>query len=244
MWTRSELKARAKASIKANYWQCLLVCIIVAILAGNFISIQHNNDFNEFYLSLGSQSSYVSHALITLTLFSVAALSLIGWVYRTFILGPLNVGKVRYFLENREEASTIDTLLYTFRQKDYLNIVAILFLRDLFTFLWTLLLIIPGIIKAYEYSQIDYILAENPSLNSHRVFQMTREMTMGNKLDIFVLQLSFIGWHILSAFTCGIVGVAIMPYIEATMAELYITLRDEYIDAGYAGFEEFPGFYR
>ena len=67
---------------------------------------------------------------------------------------------------------------------------------------------------------------------------------MGNKWDIFVLYLSFIGWMILSSFTCGIVGVAVMPYMEATYAELYITLRDEYIDAGYAGFDEFPGFYR
>lgn len=244
MWTRSELKARAKASIKANYWQCLLVCILIVILAGNFISVEYNLDYDHFYLNLGSSTSYINHTLMMLTLFSAAVLGIIGLIYRTFVLEPLNVGKVRYFLENREEPSRIDTLLYTFRQKDYLNIVIILFLRDLFIFLWTLLLIIPGIVKAIEYGQINYILAENPSLDSKRVFQMTREMTMGNKWDIFVLDLSFIGWNILSAFTCGIVGVAIMPYYEATFAELYITLRDEYIDAGYAGFEEFPGFYR
>lgn len=244
MWTRSELKARAKASIKANYWQCLLVCIILAILAGNFISVKYNIDYNQFYLSLGSSTSYFNRTLMTLSVITATALGFIGLIYEIFILAPLSVGKVRYFLENREEPSRIDTILFTFRQKDYLNIVAILFLRGLFIFLWTLLLIIPGIIKAYEYGQIEYILAENPGLSSKRVFQMTREMTMGNKWDIFVLDLSFIGWNILSAFTCGIVGVAIMPYYEATFAELYITLRDEYIDAGYAGFEEFPGFYR
>lgn len=244
MWTRSELKARAKASIKANYWQCLLVCIIIAILAGNFISIEYNIDYNQFYLNLGSSTSYISRTLMILTTLAAATLGILGIIYRIFILNPLSVGKVRYFLENREEPSRLDALLFAFRQKDYFNIVAILFLRGLFTFLWTLLLIIPGIVKAYEYGQIEYILAENPGLSSKRVFQMTREMTMGNKWDIFVLDLSFIGWNILSAFTCGIVGVAIMPYYEATFAELYISLRDEYIDAGYAGFDEFPGFYR
>lgn len=244
MWTRSELKARAKASIKANYWQCLLVCIIIAILAGNFISVQYNVNYHEFYLNIGSSTSYFNRTLMILTTLAAVTLGILGIIYRIFILNPLSVGKVRFFLENREEPSTLDTLLFTFRQKDYLNIVAILFLSDLFIFLWSFLLIIPGIIKAFEYSQIEYILAENPGLSSKRVFQMTREMTMGNKWDIFVLGLSFIGWTILSVFTCGIVGVAIMPYYEATFAELYITLRDEYIDAGYAGFEEFPGFYR
>lgn len=244
MWTRSELKARAKASIKANYWQCLLVCIIIAILAGNFISVKYNVDYNQFYLNVGTSTSYFNRTFMILTALSATVLAILGIIYRIFILNPLSVGKARYFLENREEPSTLDTLLFTFRQKDYLNIVAILFLSDLFIFLWSFLLIIPGIIKAFEYSQIEYILAENPGLSSKRVFQMTREMTMGNKWDIFVLGLSFIGWNILSVFTCGIVGVAIMPYYEATFAELYITLRDEYIDAGYAGFEEFPGFYR
>ena len=51
MWTRSELKARAKASIKANYWQCLLVCIVIAVLAGNFISVEYNLDYQEFTLN-------------------------------------------------------------------------------------------------------------------------------------------------------------------------------------------------
>lgn len=244
MWTRSELKARAKASIKANYWQCLLVCILISILSGNFISIEYNVEYNQFYLNLGSADSSFNYTLLGLTVMAVMGLALVGLIYHTFIIAPLNVGKVRYFLENREEPSRLDTLFFTFRQKDYFNIVAILFLRDLFVLLWSLLLVIPGIIKALEYSQIEYILAENPGLNSRRVFQMTREMTMGQKWDIFVLSLSFILWYILAAFTCGIAGVAIMPYIEATFAELYIALRDEYIDAGYAGFDEFPGFYR
>ena len=244
MWTRSELKARAKASIKANYWQCLLVCIVIAVLAGNFISVEYNLDYQEFTLNLGSLTSYYNRPLLILSLLSASLLGILGIIYNIFILNPLNVGKARYFLENREEPSSMEALLFTFRQKDYFNIVAIMFMCNLFIFLWTLLFIVPGIIKSIEYSQIAYILAENPGLNSHRVFQMTREMTMGNKWDIFVLYLSFIGWMILSSFTCGIVGVAVMPYMEATYAELYITLRDEYIDAGYASFDEFPGFYR
>ena len=215
MWTRSELKARAKASIKANYWQCLLVCIVIAVLAGNFISVEYNLDYQEFTLNLGSMTSYYNRPLLFLSLFSASLLGILGIIYSIFIINPLNVGKARYFLENREGVAERETARFA-----------------------------KFMPRMFEYSQISYILAENPGLNSHRVFQMTREMTMGNKWDIFVLYLSFIGWMILSSFTCGIVGVAVMPYMEATYAELYITLRDEYIDAGYAGFDEFPGFYR
>ena len=70
MWTRSELKARAKASIKANYWQCLLVCIVIAVLAGNFISVEYNLDYQEFTLNLGSMTSYYNRPLLFLSLFS------------------------------------------------------------------------------------------------------------------------------------------------------------------------------
>ena len=246
MWTRSELKTRAKAAIKANYWKCLLVCIIFAVLSGNFLSV--NVDYSTgqpFYtLDLGTASSYVKYSIITISAFTGIMLSILGLAFYLFVVNPLQVGKVRFFLENREAPTTLNALLYTFKQGDYLNIVKILFKRDLFIFLWSLLFIIPGIVKGLEYSQIEYILAENPSINSRRVFQITSEMTVGNRWDIFVLILSFIGWFLLGIFTCGIASVLVMPYMEATYAELYIALRDEYIDAGYAGFDEFPGFYR
>ena len=242
MWTRAELKERAKASIRQNYWQCLLVCILFAILSGNFITIEYDTVYNDVYLAFGSGSATYPFLGISLTMAGV--LGVIGILWAIFVLNPLTVGKHRYFLENREEVSGIDALFYTFKQKDYFNIVLILFLSDLFIFLWTLLLIIPGIYKIFQYTMISYILAENPGISSSRVFQMTKEMTAGIKFDIFVLGLSFILWDLLGIFTCGIVSIAIMPYKEATYAELYIAVRDEYIEAGYSDYDELPGFYR
>ena len=102
-----------------------------------------------------------------------------------------------------------------------------MFLMDLFTALWTLLFVIPGIIKSYEYKMIPYLLAEDPEMSYQDAFAKSKEMMHGQKWNAFVLDLSFIGWHILSAFTLGILGIFyVMPYYYQTSAELYLTLKN------------------
>ena len=85
-------------------------------------------------------------------------------------------------------------ILDGFRSGHYGNIVLTMFLRDLYIVLWTLLFIVPGIVKSYEYMMVPYILAENPGMDQKEVFQISREMMNGQKWNAFVLDLSFIGW--------------------------------------------------
>ena len=107
-----------------------------------------------------------------------------------------------------------------------MNIVLTLFLRNLYTVLWTFLFIVPGIIKSYEYRMIPYILAENPDMDRREAFQLSKDMMQGEKWNAFVLDLSFIGWQILSGITLGIVGIFwTNPYVYATNAELYLELK-------------------
>lgn len=97
---------------------------------------------------------------------------------------------------------------------------------DLKTLLWSFLLIVPGVIKAYEYSMIPYLLAENPNLSADEVFSLSKQMTTGQKMDLFVLDLSFLGWIILGLICCGIGVLFVLPYPQATRAEVYLILRD------------------
>ena len=109
---------------------------------------------------------------------------------------------------------------------NYLEIVKTMFLRDIFTFLWTLLFIIPGIVKAYEYRMIPYLLADDPTMTKDRAFAESRAMMRGNKWRAFVLDLSFLGWHILSVFTLGILELFyVAPYEFMADAALYESLR-------------------
>ena len=96
---------------------------------------------------------------------------------------------------------------------------------DIKLFLWTLLLVVPGIVKAYEYSMIPYILAEDPSTSLNDAFAKSKELTKGQKMDLFVLDLSFIGWWILGTILCGIGNIFVDPYYQAASAEVYVALK-------------------
>lgn len=142
-----------------------------------------------------------------------------------FLLNPLEVGIKRFFLQNLREEARIKEICYAF-DHSYLNCVKILFFRDLYIFLWCLLLVIPGIIKAYEYRMIPYILGENPGISKAEAFAISSSMMQGNKWKAFVLDLSFLGWYILNGLTLGILGIFYLnPYVNQTDAALYQRLK-------------------
>ena len=99
------------------------------------------------------------------------------------------------------------------------------FLTGLFTFLWSLLFVIPGIIKTYSYSMATYILAENKGKPALECINESKAMTEGHKMELFVLSLSFIGWGLLCSITCGIAAIWVVPYMQATFANAYKSLK-------------------
>ena len=96
-----------------------------------------------------------------------------------------------------------------------------LFLVGLFTFLWSLLFIIPGIIKSFSYSQTMMIVAENKGIGARDAINRSKAMMDGRKMDYFVLGLSFIGWGLLCCITLGIAYIWVGPYMQATMVNFY-----------------------
>lgn len=105
------------------------------------------------------------------------------------------------------------------------------FLTGLFTALWSLLLIVPGIIKSYAYSQAMYILAENPGMGAREALKRSEEMMNGHKMELFVLGLSFIGWILLTCITFGIAGIWVIPYMSATCANFYNSIKPAVVEA-------------
>lgn len=99
------------------------------------------------------------------------------------------------------------------------------FLTGLFTMLWSLLFVIPGIIKSYSYSMSMYIAAENPQIPALDAINLSKKMTEGHKMDLFVLDLSFIGWILLSVITVGLGFIWVGPYMSATYANTYLYLK-------------------
>ena len=162
-------------------------------------------------------------------------------MFRLLIGYPLEVGR-KYFILSSQGDAEPGYLAYAFRRGRYLNVILIMFYRCLLIFLWTLLLIIPGIVKSYAYRMVPYILADNPRIDYRRAVELSNQMTMGYKLDIFILDLSFIGWYLLGALAFGIGILFVRPYEDTTNAELYLVLRKNALEQGMCAYEElFPG---
>lgn len=224
MWTRAELKDRAKAAFSQGYWKLVLVGWIASLVSGG--GGGSSSSSSDYESSDVFSTDFLSEllALLPLILGIASVVFIIGILVSVFLLNPIQVGTSRFFLKSLNEDTPIKDVLFAF-DHGYMNVVKIIFLRNLKTFLWSLLLVIPGIIKAYEYRMIPYLLAENPELTSEEAFRLSRQMMDGQKLDAFILDWSFIGWDILAVLSCGLVGIFyVNPYVELTNAALYDTL--------------------
>ena len=113
---------------------------------------------------------------------------------------------------------------------DFWSAFKVTFLVGLYTFLWSLLFVIPGIVKGISYSMAMYVLAENKGMSATECINASKEMTNGHKMDLFVLSLSFIGWMILGSITLGIAYIWITPYMQATFTNAYNSLKPAVVE--------------
>lgn len=239
MWTRQQLKNNAKINMQRNYWGCVAVAFIMSVVegigaAGGVRSGSQSamTDGNYNYDKYDTSGTFTAFASILIAIGLV--LLVFGILLNIFVGNVLRIGANRFFIQNRTEMVRTGTIFDGFRSGYYGNIVLTMFLKDLYVALWTLLLIIPGVIKELEYMMVPYILAENPGMDRKEAFAISKRMMDGEKFDAFVLQLSFIGWYLLAAITCGLVGIFyVNPYVEATMTELYAYNKGKAFHEGY-----------
>ncbi len=155
--------------------------------------------------------------------FGVAAVVVLAvvLVLDIFVLNPLAVGAHRFFLVNLRFPAQVREVLCAF-DSNYKTTVKTMLLRDVKVALWSLLFVFPGIVKAYEYRMVPYLLAECPEMSRKEVFAASADLMYGNKWRAFVLGLSFFGWDILSTITLGLVGIFyVTPYQQLTNAAFY-----------------------
>lgn len=223
MPTSSELRKKAWESLKGTYWIAFFVSIVCYILyslqggvSGFMGSISETLMLSEDYslMSLGF--------LIYLIYLMVIG---IFWLLSIFVGYPLIVGTKKFYIENVTGAPKFSVIKAGFTE-NYKGNVFVMFLMNFKIFLWSLLFIIPGIIKAYEYSMIPYILAEKPGISYADAFTLSKKYMTGNKMKLFVLELSFIPWWLLVALTCGCGLYFFYPYYEATYAEFYVAVKN------------------
>lgn len=243
MWTRAIIKEKARNVLRTNYWKAFLVSIIIIIALGGYSNSRINLNYN---------SANTHHSLISLNIFPpfvvttfdrisffLASAAFFILILRVFAGYMLEVGGRKFFVRAAEnEGSDLNYLGYCFQKDRYLNVLFTMLTRSIFTILWTLLLIIPGIIKSFAYSMVPYILADNPNMDYKRAIELSVKMTDGHKWNMFVLDLSFLGWYILGLLALFIGTLFVHPYVDSTYAQLYLILRQNAIDEGISTEEE------
>lgn len=239
MWSRKQLKDKAQSALRQNYWKAVLVCLVLIVMGSSGTTSFNFNtqteeptsldwdvysnykygygiDNTDWMWSVGT--IFVVLALFIIIFILVLALAL---VFSAFIGNPLDLGARKFLVKNLNEKAEVKEVAYAF-DSNYKNIVKVLFFRDLYLILWFMLFIIPGVVKAYEYFMIPYLLTENPNLTKEEAFALSKQMMKGQKWKTFVLNLSFVGWDLLSACTLGILNIFyVAPYRNLTFAALF-----------------------
>lgn len=274
MWTRKQIKEKAKKAFQLNYWKCVLCGLIFAIIVGGasgaggaasggsstFSSLMYNNQHQEETETVeeveiegidensdpvtvtvvtsddnGNEVEVTEEdvafgiavaAIVGLTVFAIVLVAgTIGIAVDVLLINPVEFGCRNFFRRNLDEPAKLSSLTFAF-DKNYKNAVKTAFFKDLFIWLWSLLFVIPGIIKAYEYRLVPYIFAENPDMKYSDILAESSKLMKGNKWKTFVLDLSFIGWELLSLCTCGLLSVFYVdPYKLQTDAALYEAIK-------------------
>ena len=228
MLTSKELRVKAWNSLKGKYWRAFLVILVLGLLASGGTSLQTSSQTLTETINLVDPSEMDETMELGAAVVGAIAtvMAIVGMAISLFIGNAADVGLAHYFILNTDSKPSFADAFYGFKVK-YLRNIGTLLLVGIKLALWSLLLVVPGIIKSFEYAIIPYILADDPEISSKEAFRKAKEMMMGNKWRLFKLNLSFFGWFVLCVVTCGLGTPFLLPYVSAANAEFYAELKNQ-----------------
>lgn len=165
--------------------------------------------------------------VLVYTLVSSFASSVTAGIAAIVVAGPLSAGLTQYFISLSRTGKAEFEGLFSGFENNFLQNLLIGLMTGIFTFLWSLLFLIPGIVKAYAYSMAYYIHNDNPTYDWKQCLDESQRIMKGKKWKLFCLDLSFLGWIIVSLFTCGIGILWVEPYMQAARASFYESIAEK-----------------
>ncbi len=236
MFDRAGLKTAAKTRVLQNRWMAVLICLVAAFCGaiggnGGGITLNLGNfdpdpTIHSSSPSFGTQIFDFDYLPILIFIAVVALITmLVAFAFQFFVANIIHVGFCGWFLRySRGENPDFGEMFSRFNH--FKTTMLGMLLRDVYIFLWTLLLIIPGIIKSFSYAMVPYILYENPTMPASQALRISEAMMDGWKWELFKFELSFIGWYILTPLTCGLLGLFFVnPYYYTAHAMLFDNIK-------------------
>lgn len=235
MLVAKDFRRRAADALRGNWGIAILTGLVAVLLGaqtkggsstgsvGSRLTDENTSDMMEYFFNSNFRSFLIG-----------AGCLIIVWTIIAFIIGGvITLGYARFNLNLVDYTGAEFHDLFSEFER-FGDGFCMQLLRAIYIFLWTLLLIIPGIVATYSYAMTPYILLEHPELSANEAIKQSKQLMSGNKWRLFCLEFSFIGWYILSVLTLGIGFLWLNPYIEASKAAFYRdlvgTISDEYYE--------------
>ncbi|MCD8083866.1 MAG: DUF975 family protein [Clostridiales bacterium] len=195
MWNIKEVKQAGREAFRRNRGKCIFV--------GFFLSLAQ---CNWYYPRIPQAPLYEMFAVVLITI---------------LILNAVKIGCVRFFLTNTEKPASFSEMKIAV-SRNLLNIMMTTVISEAIVFLWCLLLVIPGIVKSYSYRMVPYVLADSPNMDWRDILRESENLMYGHRWQMFLFDLSFLGWTLLGTITCGIGNLIwTAPYFSCAEAEIY-----------------------
>jgi len=224
---RVATKQNARAYIGAdNRWLYMFATMLPLTIATSCLSSINSVSTTFSNLSNGRDPEAVMFVSAVTSIFAI-----IGGIAGILLI-PFNTGIAGYFLNHVRGFNPEWKSPYVEGKEHYSKYLEVGFVTGIIIFLWGLLFIIPGIIKAYSYSMVEYIIHDNPNLSNEDARRISDLMTKGHKGELFVKDMSFIAWFLLVGCTCGLAGAYVLPYVRTVGAMYYEGLKDNAIRTG------------
>ena len=209
-----DYRQRARESLTGNWLLAALVTLIALLLGGTGSSASINIDQDD--LEIINNIPWLMAIMKPLLAYAVFS-GIVGFI----VGGTVHLGYCTFHLKlyDGQKAGVGD--LFSHFKDQFADGFLLKLLTAIYVALWSLLLVIPGIVKSYSYAMAPYIMAEHPEMNANECITASKEMMHGHKMELFLLDLSFIGWVLLTILTLGIGNVFLVPYSNAAYAAFY-----------------------
>ncbi len=233
---RKQIKEFAKSRMYEQYGTFLLA-ILLTIFAVSF-AIDLLYSFIAF--PLGFVSGFSGALFNKYAMIIIMCLTLLVVLFVICILvSPVNIVALNgtaLLVSRSEKINALEP--FTIGFNNYMKKLGGMAWMTLFSLLWSLLFIVPGIVKAYSYRFTPYILAECPNVSARDALKISRRMTQDVKWELFVFDLSFSGWFLLTVLTFGLLSIYTLPYYQTAAAALYDSMKNNALQNGRVSYEE------
>lgn len=232
MFDRDLFKMKGKEVYSNDVMKCIIATGIVTLIsmvtagmdnAGSGLKVNVDVPVETFVSSIPIISEIAMIGTAAAIGVLALVIAIVSAVINILVNNVISVGEANFYLKAREGVYDINNL-FTPYQGNLKNLVIVMIMQGIIISIYSLFFVIPGIIKAYELRFVRYLLAEDDSLSWREAFEISANMTNGHKMDLFIMDVSFILCHLINTFTGGLGTFITQPYISASFTEAYIAL--------------------